>query len=185
MAILRSYKCPDCAGVFEFLHHPQNEPPPSHCPLCGADVSGAKKKRKTRLEVKITKAPAIKGVASRSVDGLYRGMENAAEQRRQEAAALLGVDVRSLSGMKMTNMKDNLREGDMSYMPAAATKIHGEATDFVRSDTGKPLGATFGMQNAEYALPGKPSSELSNMMNSTFANHQNRVQATVAAGKKT
>lgn len=187
MARYQSYKCPDCEGTFEFLHHPQDEPPPSHCPLCGANVSGKEqKKRRSRLEPKITKAPSIKGVASRSVDGLYRQMEGAAEQRIQDAASLLGVDARSLNNMKMTNMKDNLREGDMSYMPAAATKIQGMAVDIPHpTAAGRSLGAAFGMQGAEMQLPGKPSTELQNMMSSTFANHQSRVQATVAAGKRT
>lgn len=124
------------------------------------------------------------GIATQSVDGLYRGMEDASAGRAQDAADLLGVDVRSLNHMKMTNMKDNLRAGEMSHIPAAAAKIQGTMTDIV-SPTGTPLGATFGMQGAAPPpLPGAPVAEMQTVMSSTFASHRNRVQATVAAGIK-
>ncbi len=176
MAILRSYRCPECEGVFEFLHHPSDEPPPSHCPLCGKDVS---KKKKTRLASQINKPPSIKTVVSKSADSVYRSLETSAETRRQEAAALLGVDPSKLNGMKTTNMKDNMRIGDMSHVPASP--VQGSAVDMVRPD-GKPLGSHFGM--ADVQMPGKPTPQMNNIMSSTFASHQNRVQATVASGKK-
>ena len=124
MAINRTYECPDCLKQFNFMHHPNDEPPPKFCPLCGADVSG-EKKRKKRLKRAIT-APAIGGSAiARSADGLFRQMESAADVRQEQAAAMLGVDKSTLNSMKMTDMKDNMRAGDFSHVPSAATKLTG------------------------------------------------------------
>lgn len=182
MAIMRTYICPDCKGQFDFLHHPSDEPPPSHCPLCGADVSGFPKKK--RLKRAVT-APAIRGPKTKATDGVYRSLENSAETRRQEAAQILGVNPNTLNGMKMTNMKDNLREGDISHVPAAAAKIQGMATDIVNPATGAPLGARFGQQSSiPVGLPGRPTPEMNNAMSFISQSHQNRVQATVASGKK-
>lgn len=129
----KTYQCPDCEGTFRFFHHPADEPPPSFCPLCGADVSGKKKKRRLKRgewgALPDKKPPGHRSVVSKSVDSVYRGMEAASEERIRQAAELLGEDPRNLSAMKMTNMKDNLREGDFSAMqsttPSTATQITG------------------------------------------------------------
>lgn len=180
MAISRTYLCPDCNGTFSFLHHPNDEPPPDYCPLCGSDVSG-KKKKKPRLSRAVT-SPAIRGPKTKATDGVYRGLENSAETRRQQAAELLGVPTSRLNGMKLTDMKDNLREGDMSYVPSPAAKIEGVPVDLTRPDTGRPLGAGFG--SSPVGLPGKPVREMANVMSSISTNHQRMIQATVASGKK-
>lgn len=180
MAIMRTYLCPDCKGQFDHLHHPSDEPPPDYCPLCGANVSGKRKKRLSR----VVTAPAIKTVVSKSADQVYRQMEDSSNVRAQQAAEILGVHPSKLSNMKMTNMKDNLREGDMSYIPSTATKIQGYSADLSRPD-GKPLGATFGSSpDIPIGLPGKPAQEMNTAMSSIFNNHRSMVQATVASGKK-
>ena len=132
MAVYRTYECPHCYKCFDFLHHPNNEPPPDFCPLCGASVSGKKKAQKVdrvRSPAKPIRSGGRPGLASKSADGLYRQMEDASEQRMQDAADLLGVDARTLSGMKMTNMKDNMREGDISHMPSPAASIQGSVSN--------------------------------------------------------
>lgn len=190
MAIYRKYQCPDCQGVFRFLHHPNTEPPPKFCPLCGADVSGEKKQRKPRLK-KADHAslpddvrPSVRRTATKSVDGLYRQMESASENRMQDAAELLGVDARSLSAMKMTNMKDNLREGDMSMSttPSAAAQIMGSTT----TDAGLTMQFQDNSAAAEYAkatrvgpnpLAGNKTREL------VTSSHAMRQQRVVSAGR--
>ena len=91
MPILRKYKCPDCSGTFEFLHMTSAEPPPENCDLCG-NYMGEEPKPELA-------APKYIGTPlSKSVDKVYASMERE-----------IGV----------TNMKDNLREGDA----AAISKI--------------------------------------------------------------
>lgn len=179
MAIMRTYICPDCQGQFDFLHHPNDEPPPSHCPLCGADVSGKEKKQKTRRLKRAVTAPAIKTVVSKSADQVYRQLETASQTRQEQAAQMLGVDARTLGSMKMTNMKDNLRVGEMSNIPAPAAKIAGNVNDALRPGSGFQ-----GSSNIPVGLPGRPVQEMNNAMASVFQNHRSMVQATVAAGRK-
>ena len=176
MAIMRSYVCPDCQGQFDYLHHPTDEPPPSHCPLCGSDVSG--KKKKPRLRRAVT-APAIKTVVSKSADSVYLQMEKASYQRQEQAASMLGVDMGTLNSMKMTNMKDGLKVGEMSHIPSPAAKITGEVNASMRPGAGFS-----GPTEVPVGLPGKPVQEMNNAMSSVFKNHQTMVQATVASGKK-
>jgi hypothetical protein len=155
MAIYRTYQCPECERNFDFLHHPNDEPPPSFCPLCGADVSGKKKTRmksRTRFDSPAKSLPIPKG-AAKNVDGIYRGMEAATDQRMLDAAEVLGVDPKSLSGMKMTNMKDNLREGDLSQSTtvSSATQITGNAPIAAAANGGAVSGLGFNPNASEYA----------------------------------
>lgn len=152
MAIYRTYECPHCTKCFDFLHHPNDEPPPSFCPLCGSDVSGRKKKKQAtkvdriRSPAKPIPSGGRPGVASQSADGLYRRMESASDQRMQEAADILGVDKSSLSDMKMTNMRDNLRPGDTSHhAPTPAASIMGG----VANVDGVSVGQMSFQQNAQ------------------------------------
>ena len=137
MPVYRTYLCPSCEKTFDFLHHPDDEPPPSFCPLCGANVSGKKRSRVKKvdrvlspgLSERVKKLPRSGGAVGKSVNQVYRGMENASDDRMREAAEVLGVDPSTLAGMKMTDMKDNMRAGDMSQAttPADATKLLGNA----------------------------------------------------------
>ena len=157
MAIYRTYQCPECMKNFDFLHHPNDEPPPSFCPICGADVSGKGKKKKrvsprTRFDSP-AKPISIPRGAAKNVDGVYRGMENATEQRMIDAAEVLGVDPKSLSAMKMTNMKDNLRDGDLSQSTTAssATQLTGSAPIAADANGGAIRGLGFNPNASEYA----------------------------------
>lgn len=134
MAVYRTYECPSCFKCFDYLHHPNDEPPPNFCPLCGADVSGRKKKKMKNVDRMRSPRPPVHksggrpGIASKSVDMVYRGMENAAESRIQDAADILGVDRSTLNSMKFTNMRDNARMGEQSNIPASAAQIMGAPT---------------------------------------------------------
>ena len=86
MPISRKYKCPDCDGVFHFLHMTPAEGPPEHCELCGNYMG-------EEAEPELS-APSIGGSdLSRSVDKVYASMERE-----------IGV----------TNLGDNLRVGDVA-----------------------------------------------------------------------
>lgn len=107
------YRCPECNGKFRYLHmHNEiDDPLPSVCPLCGYDSD--------EEEVSYTKeiaAPFISKAADKSADYVYKAMEAASEHRAQQAAEELGVSASDVSDLKITDMKDNLREGDTSVV---------------------------------------------------------------------
>lgn len=106
MAIYKDYRCPDCKGTFTFLHHPNNEPPPDHCHLCGSYMGEAPEQAPTVINIATAKGKVG--------DKLYRQMEAATEARIEAAAEMTGGDKSDFAHMKMTDMKDNQREGDIT-----------------------------------------------------------------------
>ena len=135
MARLVTYKCPDCSGTFDFLHHPHDEPPPDYCQLCNAYMGDEPQK-----------APVIHlnlGKEKNKVpDRLYRQMETASEERAKDAAELLGESVADQSHLKITDLKDNTREGDTHV----ATKVFREAEKNLSTPVAAPV-----MQNPQAA----------------------------------
>lgn len=110
MGVYRSYRCPDCTGVFEFFHHPSDEPPPDHCPMCNSYVGPE--------QDALPSASKVAGVAGKSGDQVYKAMEDSSRARAEMAAEMTGQSVSDMSAMLTTNMKDNLREGDTSHVSA-------------------------------------------------------------------
>lgn len=125
----RQYECPDCKGCFFSYALSADEPPPVECSLCHANMSAPKKRRRVKkvAQEEQTVTPMRSGgnrIMSQSVDSVYRKMESASENRMMDAAELLGINKSMLSSMKMTDMKDNIKEGE-STMPSDATKLTG------------------------------------------------------------
>ncbi len=87
MPIQRTYACPDCGEHFRFLHMTRDEPPPSECELCGADMDAP--------EPELSAVHIGGSSISKAVDMVY--------------------ETQSAAG-KQTNMKDSLREGDVAGM---------------------------------------------------------------------
>ena len=54
---------------------------------------------------------------AKAADYTYRAMEEAADHNIEYAAEKFGVDKAELQGLKITDMKDNLREGDIAAAP--------------------------------------------------------------------
>jgi hypothetical protein len=72
-------------------------------------------------------SPLIAKPQNQSLDKTFRAMEKASYERAEEAASMLNVPVSEVADIRMTNMKDNVREGDTSAImptpkavPAAA-----------------------------------------------------------------
>lgn len=84
MPVMRTYRCPDCGGVFEFLHMSRNEPPPDNCELCQSSMQAVPELPKVNIGG---------SNISKAVDMTYAAAEES-----------LGV----------TDLKDNLREGDIA-----------------------------------------------------------------------
>ena len=96
------YQCPDCNGRFNHIHDPSDSPPPDTCPLCHYDA--------TPLEQQLP-MPRLSSARARSVDGHYRAMEEASDHRATLAQGM-GLSEAEAAGLRMTNMKDGLREGE-------------------------------------------------------------------------
>lgn len=103
-------KCPSCRGSFAW--NPR-EGMPDLCALCGEKVG-----HDTADDIVF--CPAIRTNAkTRSVDEVYRQMEAGSITRAQIAAEMTGAPVSEMSDLKITNMRDNQRQGDMAVsLPA-------------------------------------------------------------------
>lgn len=96
-------KCPSCRGSFAW--HPK-EGMPDLCELCGEKVG-----HDTADDIVF--CPAIRSNAkTKAVDDVYRQMEAGSITRAQIAAEMVGAPVSEMSGLKITNMRDNQRQGD-------------------------------------------------------------------------
>ena len=110
MPVMRTYQCPDCDGTFDHLHMRSTDEPPNFCPLCGSSMTD------------VEPQPARVNLATntgKSGDQVYRAMEDGSAQRAEMAAQHLGVDASEMSAMKITNMQDNMREGDTAAVTQA------------------------------------------------------------------
>lgn len=123
MAKLVTYKCPVCSGSFDFLHHPTSEPPPDYCQIesCRAFVGDGVEK----VPVLHLKIGTHKGAIP---DQLYRRLEESSAARAEEAAELVGADKSEMSAIKITDLKDNTREGDVLAVSRTATAAEGQLT---------------------------------------------------------
>lgn len=110
--IRRRYQCPECLYEFNYDHHPTiaADPAPRFCAKCGLDTEGDYDPALVMPHI----GRPIKGI----VDNQHRAMEDGAEFRAEMARETMGLDQEGANAMKLTNMKDNLREGDTSDMPA-------------------------------------------------------------------
>lgn len=97
--------CPACKGKFPFN---ADEGMPSSCPLVGCDYVAP---RRADDDVVM---PFIRSAKTKATDTTYRQMETASEHRAEQAAEMIGVPVSEMSGLKMTNLNDARREGDIA-----------------------------------------------------------------------
>jgi hypothetical protein len=114
MAFFRSYQCPECEGIFKYLHHPNDAPPPDRCDLCHAWMLDEAE------PVFVPQAPRIGTYKGKTPDQVYRQMEQASADRTYEMAEMLpGASASDFSHTKITDMNDNMREGDIAakYSP--------------------------------------------------------------------
>lgn len=61
--------------------------------------------------------PFIRSAATKAADGVYRQMETASQYRAERAAEMAGVPVSEMADLRITNLRDNLRQGDIAAMP--------------------------------------------------------------------
>lgn len=110
MAKMRTLVCPECNGTFSYLQHPLTAPEfPRYCVLCGFDCESDAAPAFTKA---IT-APHVRDATTvKAVEYEYAAMEELSRQRAEQAAELTGGNVKDFSDLVVTDLKDNLREGD-------------------------------------------------------------------------
>jgi hypothetical protein len=89
---------------------------PERCPLPGCDYV-AKPKEADENGVIVISAPFIGSAKTKATDGCYRQLEESSAARAEAAAHFAGVPVSEMSHLKVTNLKDNTREGEVAAIP--------------------------------------------------------------------
>lgn len=163
MSIQRHIRCPYCKEAFWQKVAKRSDPPPSECPLCqntGTQTEAAlvwlSKERRTRDAV--TKSMVADGrgpgynadarLQLRSEEQVYRAMESGSNIRAEAAASELNVPVSEVSHIKITDMKDNPKPGEIS------AKIPLSQAGLAMQDQARQMSFAQGSNAAEYARAG-------------------------------
>ena len=101
-------RCPACRTKFRWLA--ETEAYPSDCPQCGAYVGH------DRADDDVV-MPNILSFANRCSDGVYKAMEKASQERVYQAAEMAGCDASDMADLKITNLRDNMKQGEIAAMP--------------------------------------------------------------------
>jgi len=101
-------RCPACKTKFRWLA--ETEGYPSNCPQCNAYVGH------NRADDDVV-VPNILAFSTRCQDGVYKAMEKASEHRMYQAAEMAGCSPSEMSDLKITNLRDNMKQGEIAAMP--------------------------------------------------------------------
>jgi NAD-dependent SIR2 family protein deacetylase len=99
-------KCPGCKQRIKWLV----DDPPDDCPACGHRLVS------DRADSDVV-MPNILAFSTRCQDGVYKAMEKASEQRVYEAAEMAGCSPSEMSSLKITNLRDNMKQGEIAAIP--------------------------------------------------------------------
>lgn len=109
MAVTKDLRCPSCAGIFPWLFMNAQDTP-KFCPLCGFNVENDEPDA-------MPSAPHIDDSAiKKAVDQTYRATEEGS-QHRAHMAREMGADQSEADSLKITNMRDNAKQGETSDIP--------------------------------------------------------------------
>lgn len=117
-------RCPDCNEKFRW-DFSQPGRWPKACPCCGARMDDED------ADDTVICMPSLRSAKTVSADNLYRQMEAGSEFRAQKAAELAGCDVADMSSLKMTNMHDGRKQGEMS-----AIEVKNTVSEFMQANPG-------------------------------------------------
>ena len=107
-------RCPKCRDKFAWQ---PKDGMPDICPLCKEFVGSG--------DDTVIPMPSLRSPKTRSADQLYRDMEKGSEVRAAKGAEMLGISPSDMSALKMTDMRDNVHEGENSApaLPVAAADM--------------------------------------------------------------
>lgn len=97
-------RCPKCRKAFRWT---ASAGFPDQCPLCNEDVGG------NRADDDIV-IPFIRSAKTDRTDQVYRDIERGSEVRAELGAQAAGCSVSDMAALKITDMRDNQREGDIA-----------------------------------------------------------------------
>jgi hypothetical protein len=80
---------------------------PENCPVCKEYIGSDGKDE--------VAAPFISTFRGKNPDRLYRDLEAKSEFRAQQAAEMSGLSTSDVSHLRMTDMKDGMRQGDTAF----------------------------------------------------------------------
>lgn len=100
-------RCPDCRKAFKWE---PTKATPRFCPLCDADMGEEK-------DDSVISIPAFLSARTKATDKVYRDTESASQVRAEKAAEMAGVSVSDMAALKITDMRDNAHEGEISAVP--------------------------------------------------------------------
>lgn len=102
--VFRTFGCPECGGEFEVMQE-RDEGPPAKCQICAADMTeeGVVIPLSLPRGGKIVGSPTAKGV-----DMTYKMLEDSSAAMAAESGN---------PHLKVTDLKDNLRMGDVAAKP--------------------------------------------------------------------
>lgn len=169
----QAYECPDCLGKFRFMHHPVDEPPPNFCPICGSNM--------TAEPMFVPLAPHIARTIGKTADNVYRQMEDASRANMEAAAEIAGGDVSDYDAMKITDMADYLRPGDV----AAKMRENPVAQHMANTGQGgfQPVNGMTGQQLAAGTTQGVFPHQGEATRLDLVGGHQSRARQVEAAGR--
>lgn len=105
------------------MQHPSDGPiAPRFCPLCGADSESEVIDIAIPFRRAIT-APHIAKSIGKAGDATYRQMEEGSREQIRQAAEMTGQPESDFVDMKITDMKDNLREGDITAVAPPPSEV--------------------------------------------------------------
>lgn len=182
----RYLKCEDCQQGFWHEIERRSDPNPDECPVChntGVPEPEILLWKPNRMSPKIAamveegKGPALSRGFAKSGDSVYRAAETSSKARSELAAAHMGVDPSETRHMIVTDMKDNLREGDVAAKlppnPVAEAMSQNKTTGFQQTPvapTGQVIRGTF-------------NEALGTTMKGVNANHNMRSHKLATAGR--
>lgn len=130
MAKMFTYNCPSCAGEFSYMQHPSDQPAaPRFCPLCGFDTEAEMVQGIEEIAIpfkpfkRAITAPHVAKSIGKAADSTYRMMEETANDRIAQAAEMTGLPESDFNDMKITDLKDNLREGDAAAVEPPKSEV--------------------------------------------------------------
>ena len=129
-------RCTYCRGAFPW---DSALPWPKACPLCAEDISIP-----DRGDGGVV-MPFIRSAKMAATDKTYRDMEAGSETRVERAAEVTGSTKEDMASLRITNMHDNMRQGDIASMEVSQADAA-----LARLQAASPMKIGFQENGAEY-----------------------------------
>ena len=104
-------QCPECAHKFY-----AKTAFPECCPNCQYEYD-------PEPDDTVIPMPSLRSATTKATDKVYRDMETASIHRAEQAAAMAGVPVSEMSHLKITNLRDNVQNGETYAMPPPVNEV--------------------------------------------------------------